>query len=91
MRRRNSEQTDEPRESICALRLRRAEQLSPAGEVRSRLDTLLKYRGAGGLTREAVVMFIDRVYICDGGRIRIDFNFRDELDACRELLSGEAG
>ena len=91
MRRRYSEQIDAARESIDALQRRRAEQLSPAGEVRSRLDTLLKYRGAGELTREAVVMFIDRVYVCDGGRIRIDFNFRDELDACRELLSGEAG
>ena len=91
MRRRYSEQIDAARESIDALQRRRAEQLSPAGEGRSRLDTLLKYRGAGELTREAVVMFIDRVYVCDGGRIRIDFNFRDELDACRELLSGEAG
>ena len=55
------------------------------------ISRVLKFQSLRELSREAVVTMIDRVYVYDGGRIRIDFNFRDELAACLELLEKEAG
>ena len=69
----------------------RESALSDAESDESWIAQFLKFSSLKELSREAVVTMIDRIYVYDGGRIRIDFNFRDELAACLELLGKEAG
>lgn len=45
-----------------------------------------KFRGLSTLTREAVVTLIDRIYVFEDKRIKIDFNYRNELSYYQELL-----
>ena len=39
----------------------------------------VKYQDIKELSREAVVTMIDRIYVYEDGRIKIDFNYRDEI------------
>lgn len=48
-----------------------------------------KFRGISKLTREAAVSMIDRIYIFEDKRIKIDFNYRNELEYFNELLKQE--
>ena len=91
MRRRYSEQIDAARSALESLSRQRSEAMSAAEDGGGWISRVLKFQSLRELSREAVVTMIDRVYVYDGGRIRIDFNFRDELAACLELLEKEAG
>lgn len=91
MRRRYSEQIDSAQTRLDNLNRQRETALSYAESDESWIEQFLKYSSLQELSREAVVTMIDRIYVYDGGRIRIDFNFRDELAACLELSGKEAG
>ena len=50
----------------------------------------IRFNGVEELTRELVVTFIDRIYIYENKRIKIDFNYRNELSNMQELLEQKA-
>lgn len=50
------------------------------------MDWFSGFEGFGRLNREMAVAMIDRVLVCQDKTIVIDFNYRDELAAYRELL-----
>ena len=45
-----------------------------------------KFKDISNLSREAVITLIDRIYIFEDKHIKIDFNFRNELEYYQELL-----
>ena len=51
------------------------------------MEQFSKFRGIKELTREVVITLIDKVYIFADKRIKIDFNYRDEMAYCQELLT----
>ena len=91
MRRRYSEQIEAAQNRLDNLNRQRESALSDAESDESWIAQFLKFSSLKELSREAVVTMIDRIYVYDGSRIRIDFNFRDELAACLELLGKETG
>lgn len=50
------------------------------------MDWFSGFEGFGRLNREMAVAMLDRVTVCADKSIGIDFNYRDELAACVELL-----
>ncbi len=64
----------------------RAEILSGNGAGRSWIEQYARFQSITELTREAVVTLIDKIYIYEDKRIRIDFNYRDEIVYYQELL-----
>lgn len=48
-----------------------------------------KFGGISKLTREAAVSLIDRIYVFEDKRIKIDFNFKNELEYYSGLLRQE--
>lgn len=50
------------------------------------MHSVAGFRDSTLLTREAVVTLVDKIYIYRDKHIRIDFNFRDELADCQEIL-----
>ena len=50
----------------------------------------IKFQGITELTREAVVTLIDRIYVYEDKRIRIEFNYRNEIAAYQEILQKTA-
>lgn len=51
------------------------------------IQKFVQYQGITELTREIVVTLIDRIYVYEDKRIRIDFNYRDEIEYYQELLN----
>lgn len=54
------------------------------------IQQFVQYQGITELTREVVVTLIDRIYVYEDKRIRIDFNYRDEIEHYQELLRQKA-
>lgn len=54
------------------------------------IQQFVQYQGITELTREVVVTLIDRIYVYEDKRIRIDFNYRDEIKYYQELLRQKA-
>lgn len=54
------------------------------------IQQFVQYQGITELTREVVVALIDRIYVYEDKRIRIDFNYRDEIEYYQELLRQKA-
>lgn len=54
------------------------------------IQQFVPYQGITELTREVVVTLIDRIYVYEDKRIRIDFNYRDEIEYYQELLRQKA-
>lgn len=54
------------------------------------IQQFVQYQGISELTREVVVTLIDRIYVYEDKRIRIDFNYRDEIEYYQELLRQKA-
>ena len=56
---------------------------------RSWVMQFAKYQDITELSREAVVTLIDRISVYEDGKIKIDFNYRDEIARYQELLMQE--
>lgn len=54
------------------------------------IQQFVQYQGITELTREIVVTLIDRIYVYEDKRIRIDFNYRDEIEYYQELIDQKA-
>lgn len=59
-------------------------------ENNSWMDSLMKYGEVTKLTRDLVLMVIDKIYIYEDKIISIQFNFRDELKSLKEFVEGTA-
>lgn len=46
----------------------------------------IKFKGISELTREVVVTLVDRIYVYEDKRIRIEFNYRNEIAAYQEIF-----
>ncbi len=69
------------------LRASRDEARSKAGTGCDWVAQFLKFQGIESLSREAVFTLIDKVYVYEDKHIRIDFNFRNEIDFCFTSLN----
>ncbi len=72
--------------AVRKLNEQRAEIISGSGADRSWIEQYVRFQGITELTREAVVTLIDKVYVYEDKRIKIDFNYRDEIAYYQELL-----
>ena len=50
------------------------------------IQQFIRFKGASELTREIVVTLIDRVYVYEDKRVRIDFNFKNEYEILGKLV-----
>ena len=50
------------------------------------IQQFIRFKGASELTREIVVTLIDRVYVYEDKRVRIDFNFKNEYEVISKLV-----
>lgn len=51
------------------------------------LTLFSKFEGLNKLTREAVVTLIDRIYVYEDKKVKIDFNYRDEIAYYENILN----
>lgn len=79
MRTKYTQLIDESTEALAQLKERRSRELKSHGSDDLWLQQFARYQGADELSREMVVSLIDKVYVYEDKRIKIDFNYRDEL------------
>lgn len=73
-------------DAVNKLEQERREILSQKEVNSGWIQQFVQYQGITELTREVVVTLIDRIYVYEDKRIRIDFNYRDEIEYYQELL-----
>ncbi len=72
-------------DAVRKLNERRTEILSGSLD-KSWIEQYVGLQGVTELTRETVVTLIDRIYVYEDKRIRIDFHYRDEIAYYQQLL-----
>ena len=77
-------------QSVEKLKRERSEFISDTADNNAWINEFIRFNGVEELTRELVVTFIDRIYIYENKRIKIDFNYRNELSNMQELLEQKA-
>lgn len=50
------------------------------------VESFIKYRNIEYLTRDVLLELVDQILVHEGGKITVQFRFRDELRRCKELL-----
>ncbi len=90
MRMKYTKQIEETEQAIRKLLLKRAEISSGSAADNNWIMEFIKFQGIGELTREAVVTLIDRIYVYQDKRVRIEFNYRNEIAAYQEILQEKA-
>ena len=86
MRMKYTRQIEDTERAISKLKLQRAEISSSHSTDNSWIMQFIKFQGITELSREAVVTMIDRIYVYEDKRIRIEFNYRNEIAAYQEIL-----
>lgn len=86
MRAKYTQLIDGGMEAVAELKARRSRELRSHSSDGLWLQQFARYQGAAELSREMVAALIDKVYVYEDKRIKIDFNYRDELACCTELL-----
>lgn len=86
MRQKYTQMIADAEAAISRLKAQRAEALSCTGTDSSWIEQFVKFKGINELTREVVVTLIDRIYVFEDKRIKIDFNYRDEIAYYQEIL-----
>lgn len=77
-------------EAVDKLEQDRREIISKKNVNSGWIQQFVQYQGITELSREVVVTLIDRIYVYEDKRIRIDFNYRDEIEYYQELLKQKA-
>lgn len=90
MRLKYTKQIDDTEKAISKLQLQRSDIASNNSTDNSWIMQFIKFQGLTELSREAVVTLIDRIYVYDDKRIRIEFNYRNEVAAYQEILQEKA-
>ena len=89
MRQKYTIQIQETEESIRKLNSQRESILLKPDMDRNWVLQFAKYQNIQELSREAVVTMIDRIYVYGNSRIKIDFNYRDEIARYQNLVKQE--
>lgn len=87
MRTKYTKQIEDTEKAISKLKLQRIEISSSQSTDNNWIMQFIKFQGITELTREVVVTLIDRIYVYEDKRIRIEFNYRNEIDAYQEILN----
>ena len=90
MRMKYTRQIEDTERAISKLKLQRTEISSNHSTDNSWIMQFIKFQGITELSREAVVTMIDRIYVYEDKRIRIEFNYRNEIAAYQEILEEKA-
>ncbi len=90
MRMKYTRQIEDTERAISRLKLQRTEISSSQSTDNSWIMQFIKFQGITELSREAVVTMIDRIYVYEDKRIRIEFNYRNEIAAYQEILEEKA-
>ena len=90
MRMKYTRQIEDTERAISKLKLQRTEISSNHSTYNSWIMQFIKFQGITELSREAVVTMIDRIYVYEDKRIRIEFNYRNEIAAYQEILEEKA-
>lgn len=86
MRGKYSAMIAELEQELRQLRASREKALENAKADEGWMAQYRKFREHSELSREAVVSLVDRVYVCQDKRVRIEFNFRDEIGFYMDVL-----
>lgn len=86
MREKYNRLIEETETAICDLTKERQKRLNCDCQNNDWFSVFSKFSGLTELTREVVVTLVDRIYVFEDKRIKIDFNFRNEINDYRELL-----
>ena len=90
MRMKYTRQIEDTEKAINKLQLQRTEISSNHSTDNNWIMQFIKFQGITELTREVVVTLIDRIYVYEDKRIRIEFNYRNEIAAYQEILEKKA-
>lgn len=90
MRMKYTKQIEDTEKAISKLKLQRTEISSSQSTDNNWIMQFIKFQGITELTREVVVTLIDRIYVYEDKRIRIEFNYRNEIAAYQEILEEKA-
>lgn len=90
MRSKYTQMIDEAQLAVSRLNAQRAELQASTGTNRGWVEQFAKFSDLQELTREAVVTLIDRIYVYEDKRIKIDFNYRNEIAYYQEILEQAA-
>lgn len=87
MRDKYTKQIDEAQAVVDEMNAERAKIIEDSERDNSWMEMFAKFQGIETLSREVVFSLIDKIYVYEDKRIRIDFNYRNELAYYQELLS----
>lgn len=90
MRMKYTRQIEDTEKAINKLQLQRTEISSNHSTDNNWIMQFIKFQGITELTREVVVTLIDHIYVYEDKRIRIEFNYRNEIAAYQEILEKKA-
>ena len=77
---------EEAEQAIRQLSISRDEAASNAGQESNWVSQFVKFQGISDLTREVVFTLVDKVYVYADKHIKIDFNYRNEIDFYSDIL-----
>ncbi|MGM9601901.1 MAG: recombinase family protein [Faecousia sp.] len=90
MRLKYTQMIEEGQEAVRKLQEQRAEAASGSCENDGWIQQYLRFQDLKVLSREAVVALIDRIYVYEDKRIKIDFNYRNEIAYYQEIIQQKA-
>ena len=86
MRRKYTEMISSAQMNLEKIARERAAAIDGETEARAWVTQFIRYQGERKLTREMVVTLIDKIYVYEGKRIKIEFNYRNEIACYQDLL-----
>lgn len=86
MRQKYTQMIEDAQTALSHLNAQRAEDQNNPANNRGWVEQFAKFSDIQELSREAVVTLIDRIYVYEDKRIKIDFNYRNEIAYYQELL-----
>lgn len=90
MRAKYTQLIEEGTKALVELKERRSRELRDHNTDNLWLQQFARYQGAAELNREMVAALVDKVYVYEDKRIKIDFNYRNELAYYLEILQEKA-
>lgn len=89
MRKRYSEKIEAEERVLNSLVQRYAEEKENVSMNISWIQEIIKFHGVKELTRELIVTMIDKIYVYEDKRVRIEFNYRNEFSYMQDLLQAK--
>lgn len=90
MRAKYTQLIEEGTKALVELKERRSRELRDHNTDNLWLQQFARYQRAAELNREMVAALVDKVYVYEDKRIKIDFNYRNELAYYLEILQEKA-